>query len=76
MKKVSLRVLAEQDLRNIWLYSFQTWGEAQSDLNGTKLRVFRTSLQSARSPPTWSFKRGVTGSKMPFVLSLSKGVLT
>ena len=32
MTKVSLRVLAEQDLINIWLYSFHTWGEAQADL--------------------------------------------
>lgn len=31
MNKIHLRPLAEQDLNNIWLYSFQNWGEAQAD---------------------------------------------
>ncbi|OUS14102.1 hypothetical protein A9Q89_01145 [Gammaproteobacteria bacterium 53_120_T64] len=31
MNQASLRPLAEQDLNNIWLYSFQNWGEAQAD---------------------------------------------
>ena len=61
MKKVSLRVLAEQDLTNIWHYSFQTWGEAQADLNGTKLSPFGINF----------FVPGNT----TFVLSLSKRAL-
>jgi|AZII01.1.fsa_nt_gi toxin ParE1/3/4 len=31
MSSIHLRPLAEQDLNNIWLYSFQNWGEAQAD---------------------------------------------
>jgi len=31
MNKIHLRPLAEQDLNNIWLYSFKNWGEAQAD---------------------------------------------
>lgn len=31
MNQASLRPLAEQDLDNIWLYSFQNWGEVQAD---------------------------------------------
>ena len=31
MRPIHLRPLAEQDLNNIWLYSFQDWGEAQAD---------------------------------------------
>lgn len=32
MRLIHLRPLAEQDLNNIWLYSFQNWGgEAQAD---------------------------------------------
>ena len=31
MNQASLLPLAEQDLNNIWLYSFQNWGEAQAD---------------------------------------------
>ena len=31
MNKIHLRPLAELDLNNIWLYSFQNWGEAQAD---------------------------------------------
>lgn len=46
MKKVSLRVLAEQDLTNIWLYSFQTWGEAQADLYFDQLSNAIELLQS------------------------------
>ena len=31
MKQTALRALAKQDLTNIWLYSFQNWGEGQAD---------------------------------------------
>ncbi len=31
MSPIHLRPLAKQDLNNIWLYSFQNWGEAQAD---------------------------------------------
>jgi len=31
MNPIHLRPLAEQDLTNIWLYSYQNWGEAQAD---------------------------------------------
>ena len=31
MYQAILRPLAEQDLNNIWLYSFQNWGEVQAD---------------------------------------------
>ena len=31
MYQAILRPLAEQDLNNIWLYSFHNWGEVQAD---------------------------------------------
>ena len=31
MRKIHLQVLAKQDLKNIWLYSFNNWGEEQAD---------------------------------------------
>lgn len=31
MARVFKRTLAEQDLINIWLYSFHNWGEGQAD---------------------------------------------
>jgi toxin ParE1/3/4 len=31
MRKIHIQALAKQDLKNIWLYSFKNWGEAQAD---------------------------------------------
>lgn len=31
MLTVHIQVLAERDIKNIWLYSFKNWGEAQAD---------------------------------------------
>ena len=58
MKKVSLRALAEQDLTNIWLYSFQTWGEAQADLYFDQLcnaiELLQSTLLMGRERPEFS----------------------
>lgn len=31
MYKLHKQASAEQDLKNIWLYTYETWGEAQAD---------------------------------------------
>ena len=31
MRKIHLQVLAKKDLKHIWLYSFNNWGEEQAD---------------------------------------------
>jgi len=31
MFKIHIQALAKQDLKNIWLYSFNNWGEVQAD---------------------------------------------
>ncbi len=31
MRTIYKQVLAELDIKNIWLYSFDNWGEAQAD---------------------------------------------
>lgn len=31
MRKIHIQTLAKQDLKNIWLYSFNNWGDAQAD---------------------------------------------
>lgn len=31
MRKIHIQLLAEQDIRDIWLYSFRKWGEVQAD---------------------------------------------
>jgi toxin ParE1/3/4 len=31
MRKIYTQVLAKQDLKNIWLYSFKNWGAEQAD---------------------------------------------
>lgn len=31
MVKIRKQAKAEEDLKNIWLYSFETWGEQQAD---------------------------------------------
>jgi toxin ParE1/3/4 len=31
MRKIHIQVLAKQDLKNIWIYSFNNWGEKQAD---------------------------------------------
>lgn len=31
MRKIHIQALAKQDLKNIWIYSFNNWGEKQAD---------------------------------------------
>ncbi|MCP4271605.1 MAG: type II toxin-antitoxin system RelE/ParE family toxin [Gammaproteobacteria bacterium] len=44
MYKVNIRPEAKQDIKNIWQYTFKTWGEKQADIYTTELGVAINSL--------------------------------
>lgn len=49
MKRLDVSPNAEADLRGIWIYTFQTWGEAQADRYLNDLDTRMTGLTTGRT---------------------------
>ena len=48
MLTVEIQILAEQDLQNIWSYTFENWGETQADVYYDELS--KAILQLGETP--------------------------
>jgi len=44
MHKIGIRPEAKRDIKNIWHYTFETWGEKQADIYTTELGLAIDSL--------------------------------
>ena len=72
MKRLDVLPEAEADLRGIWIYTFQTWGEAQADKYlddlDTRMVGLATGATASRRAEEVApgFRRALAGSHVVF----------